>query len=52
MSLSHKCDRENDDVDKMKEMQKAMEKGFKLATGAWGQELLGICQDTLMQLIN
>ena len=35
-----------DDVDKMKEMQKAMEKGFKLATGAWGQELPSICQDT------
>jgi len=35
-----------DDVDKMKEMQKAMEKGFKLATGAWGRELPGICQDT------
>ena len=35
-----------DDVDKMKEMQKAMEKGFKLATGAWGKELPGICQDT------
>ena len=35
-----------DDVDKMKEMQKAMEKGFKLATGAWGKEMPGICQDT------
>ena len=35
-----------DDVDKMKEMQKAMEKGFKLATGAWGRELPSICQDT------
>ncbi len=35
-----------DDVDKMKEMQKAMEKGFKLATGAWGRELPGICQNT------
>jgi len=36
----------SDDVDKMKEMQKAMEKGFKLATGAWGRELPSICQDT------
>ena len=35
-----------DDVDKMKEMQKAMEKGFKLATGAWGRKLPGICQNT------
>lgn len=36
-----------DDVDKMKEMQAAMEKGFRLATNAWGQDLPGICQDTL-----
>lgn len=35
-----------DDVDKMKEMQTAMEKGFKQATGAWGRELPSICQDT------
>lgn len=36
-----------DDEEKMKEMQAAMEKGFKLATKAWGQELPGICKDTL-----
>ena len=35
-----------DDVDKMKDMQKAMEKGFKLATKAWGRELPKISQDT------
>ena len=35
-----------DDVDKMKEMQKAMEKGFKLATKSWGKELPGICGET------
>lgn len=36
-----------DDVEKMKEMQKAMEKGFKQATGAWGKELPGICKETM-----
>lgn len=36
-----------DDVEKMKEMQAAMEKGFKKATAAWGKELPDICQDTL-----
>ena len=36
-----------DDVDKMNDMQKAMEKGFKLATKAWGRELPKISQDTL-----
>lgn len=36
-----------DDVEKMKEMQKAMEKGFKMATGTWGRELPGICKDTM-----
>ncbi len=36
-----------DDPDKMKEMQAAMEKGFKEATGAWGDELPEICKDTL-----
>ena len=36
-----------DDVEKMKEMQAAMEKGFKLATKAWGKELPGICKDTM-----
>ncbi len=36
-----------DDVEKMKEMQKAMEKGFKMATKAWGRELPGISHDTM-----
>ena len=36
-----------DDVEKMKEMQKAMEKGFNLATRAWGKELPEISQQTL-----
>ena len=36
-----------DDVEKMREMQAAMEKGFKKATKAWGGELPSICQDTM-----
>ncbi len=36
-----------DDVEKMKEMQAAMEKGFQKAAKAWGGELPGICQDTI-----
>lgn len=36
-----------DDVDKMKEMQEAMEKGFKMAREAWGKDLPQISQDTL-----
>ena len=36
-----------DDPEKMKEMQKAMEKGFAEATGAWGDDLPDICKDTL-----
>ena len=36
-----------DDVEKMKEMQAAMEKGFKQATKAWGHKLPDICKDTL-----
>ena len=36
-----------DDVDKMKEMQAAMEKGYKMATKAWGKELPGICSETM-----
>ncbi|MCR5688143.1 MAG: hypothetical protein K6G58_08990 [Lachnospiraceae bacterium] len=35
-----------DDPEKMKEMQKAIETGFKEATGAWGDELPSICKDT------
>ena len=41
------CALAGDDVDKMKELQKAMEKGFKLATQAWGKELPSICSDTI-----
>ena len=36
-----------DDVEKMKEMQAAMEKGFKKATKAWGKELPSICSETM-----
>lgn len=36
-----------DDVEKMKEMQAAMEKGFKLATKSWGRELPSISNDTM-----
>lgn len=36
-----------DDVEKMKKMQAAMEKGFKLATKSWGKDLPGICGETL-----
>ena len=36
-----------DDVEKMKEMQAAMEKGFKQATKTWGRELPSICSETM-----
>ena len=36
-----------DDVDKMKEMQAAMQKGFDQATKTWGKELPDISQTTL-----
>ncbi|MBQ7564028.1 MAG: hypothetical protein IJT16_08565 [Lachnospiraceae bacterium] len=36
-----------DDVDQMKKMQAAMEKGFKQATNAWGRDLPSISNDTL-----
>ena len=36
-----------DDVEKMKKMQEAMQKGFKQATGAWGKELPDICKQTM-----
>lgn len=36
-----------DDVDKMKEMQDAMMKGFEQATKAWGKELPEICKNTI-----
>jgi len=35
-----------DDVEKMKEMQSAMEKGFKEATGTWGKDLPELSQNT------
>jgi hypothetical protein len=41
------CALAGDDVDKMKEMQKAMEKGFKQATKTWGRELPAICKETM-----
>ena len=40
------CALAGDDVEKMKEMQSAVEKGFKQATGAWGKELPSICKET------
>lgn len=36
-----------DDVEKMKKMQAAVEKGYKQAEKAWGGKLPGISQDTL-----
>lgn len=36
-----------DDPEKMKEMQAAMEKGFKKAEKAWGDKLPDICQETI-----
>ena len=36
-----------DDVDKMKKMQTAMQKGFEQATKAWGQKLPDISQKTM-----
>ncbi len=36
-----------DDVDKMKSMQEAMEKGYKQATKTWGKELPEISQRTM-----
>lgn len=36
-----------DDPEKMKEMQAAMEKGFKMAEAAWGGKLPDICQETI-----
>ncbi len=36
-----------DDVEKMKKMEEAMEKGFSRATASWGKELPTICKDTI-----
>lgn len=41
------CALAGDDVDKMKEMQDAIKKGFDNATKAWGKDLPDICKDTL-----
>ncbi len=41
------CALAGDDVNKMKEMQAAMEKGFKQVTKAWGGKLPDICQETM-----
>ena len=40
------CALAGDDEGKMREMQAAMEKGFKQATHAWGKDLPGICGET------
>ena len=36
-----------DDVEKMKKMQAAMERGYKLATKSWGKDLPSISSDTI-----
>lgn len=36
-----------DDVEKMQKMQKAMQKGFKMAEGTWGRELPDISKKTM-----
>jgi hypothetical protein len=36
-----------DDVDKMKEMQEAMMKGYKMAEGTWGRDLPEISKQTI-----
>lgn len=41
------CALAGDDVDKMQEMQKAIEKGYKKAEKTWGGKLPEICQQTL-----
>lgn len=41
------CALAGDDVDKLKEMQEAMMKGYKQATRAWGTDLPSICQQTI-----
>ena len=41
------CALAGDDVDKMKQMQDAIKKGFDNATKAWGKDLPDICKDTL-----
>ena len=41
------CALAGDDMDKLKEMERAMDKGFAQATAAWGQKLPDICQQTM-----
>ena len=41
------CAIAGDDVEKMKEMQQAMQKGFDMAGGTWGRKLPDICYETL-----
>ena len=41
-----------DDTEKMKEMQKAVEKGFRQAESAWGGSLPGICGETQQAIGN
>lgn len=41
------CALAGDDVDKLKEMQEVMMKGYKQATRAWGTDLPSICQQTI-----
>lgn len=41
------CALAGDDVDKMKEMQEAMKKGFEMAEKAWGGKLPDICKQTI-----
>ncbi|MCQ2543791.1 MAG: hypothetical protein MJ126_06475 [Lachnospiraceae bacterium] len=41
------CALAGDDVDKMKQMEAAMDKGFKMATKTWGGALPEICQNTM-----
>jgi hypothetical protein len=41
------CALAGDDVDSLKEMQEAMQKGYEEATGAWGKDLPDICKQTI-----
>jgi hypothetical protein len=41
------CALAGDDVDSLKEMQAAMQKGYEEATGAWGKDLPDICKQTI-----
>lgn len=41
------CALAGDDVDKMKKMEAAIDKGYQMALKTWGRELPQICQDTM-----